>query len=149
MIGASTQLSEGLCRSDLSVDKTRNPEGMHVFCLHWCYFLQPSIWLMLSCRKLNVMLFDKYMEFSYSLLPIKSRSTVFNRLSWRWAVIHLGKFRSLAGTHEWLEGQPLGCKICPPCRYPWHLGHPSFKSIPFLYAQDQKKDSFPLLKFCF
>lgn len=43
----------------------------------------------MSCRDLNVLLSDKYTEFSSSLLAVKSRPIFFNRLSRRWAVSHL------------------------------------------------------------
>lgn len=42
----------------------------------------------MSCRELEVMLSDKYMEFRSSLLPIKGRVTSFKRPSGRWAVAY-------------------------------------------------------------
>lgn len=84
------------------------------------------------------MVSDKYKELSSSLLPIKGRATCFNRLGWRAAVIHLGKFRSLAGTHARLEGQALARNTGPRCRQPWHLGRPNLKSTPLLLTQEQK-----------
>lgn len=106
-----------------------------------------SIWWMLSCRDLNVLLSDKYMEFSSSLLAVKGRPIFFNRLSWRWAVSHLWKFRSLARASVWLAGEPFPRNTCLPYRQSWHLGCSNSKSTPLFFSQEQKTNSSPLVNF--